>query len=398
MYRNKHKLSLKLFPITQDSAVGDLDVAPFVPKQNIVQVKQGKLCLSEDRMNITLVQKKGKKTITTEIKIYNLIASNKHSEKKAIIRPIFNNIKGSSLLFPLMPGGNLDLPHNFLFKLVKAKKNVATSWLMKQLFLLLEALHHLHTETFFLESGHPFTGIIHGDIKPSNILINELGNLVLADFDCAYPAVEPARQFGSLRYMAPELFSTTDFTIKPLLNINKSDIWSLGITLYRLLNNKLPVFFNSFTSSQKKSAHHFFQEKIGDKDNYCTLLKDNIGSFIDLKKWGENYSSSFMANKAKKSLEFLQHNKENNEAHLTQSDILNHLSIAMLGSIEDRPNAERLLTLMQVFQKHFSSANENESQQFITELLSQSSLNRACVDKNLNPEMEFMNKKVRSFS
>lgn len=153
---------------------------------------------------------------------------------------------------------------------------------MKQLFLLLEALCHLHTETFILEN-QAFKGIIHGDIKLSNILINELGNLVLADFDCAYLTVEPAHRFGSLCYVAPELFANMGFTKIPILNVDKSDIWSLGITLYRLLNNKFPIFFNDFTLNPKKVKSNFFQKEL-DKNNYYAL-KDNINSFIDLKKW-----------------------------------------------------------------------------------------------------------------
>jgi serine/threonine protein kinase len=131
---------------------------------------------------------------------------------------------------------------------------------MKQLFLLLEALYHLHTETFIFENQR-FKGIVHADIKLSNILIDELGNLVLADFDCAYLASEPAHQFGSLRYVAPELFANMDFTKIPILNVDKSDIWSLGMTLYRLLNNKFPIFFNDFILNQKKKSVQISSKK-----------------------------------------------------------------------------------------------------------------------------------------
>jgi serine/threonine protein kinase len=397
MYRNKHKLSLEL-PVTQDTADNDLEGAPFVSVQNLVNIKQGKLCLPDDRMHIAFVQKKEKNSTASEIKIYRLIASNNQSAKKAILRPIFYPVNGSSLLFPFLKGGNLDLLQFFLFEQFKQSSTIAISWVMKQLKFLLQALHHLHTEIFLLENDL-FQGIIHGDIKPSNILLNEMGNLVLADFDCAYPAARPAHQFGSLRYMAPELFADMNFTKAPLFNIDKSDIWSLGISLHRLLNNKFPDFFNNFTYNQKSSTPNFFQEKILDKNNYCTFFKDNICSFIDLKKWGENYTSTFMAKNARKSLGLLQHNKEKNIDRLTPLDILSHLSIAMLGSIEDRPNTEALLTLMQALQKHFCPTSDNKYQQFITELLKHSPLNSETeVNKNLHLETEPKNKKNRSFS
>lgn len=391
MPRNKHKLLLNL-PVLQDSA-DEPDIKPL-RSEKIVTIEQGKLCLPKDQTHIAYVQKKGK-TILSEIKIYKLIASNKQSKKKAILQPISNASNESSLLLPFMLGGNLDLHQHFLFEQFE-KKSIASLWLMKQLFLLLEALHHLHTETFILEN-QGFKGIVHGDIKPSNILIDKLGNLVLADFDCAYLADEPADRFGSLRYMAPELFANMDFTKIPILNVDKSDIWSLGITLYRLLNNKFPVLFNNFTSNQKKVKSNFFQKEL-DKNNYYAL-KDNINCFIDLKKWGENYSSSSMAKNTQKSLKILQETKDKEVTLLTQWEILNHLSFAMLTPVEERPCAQILLNLLHGLKKHFCAANNDEYQQFITDLLNHSLLKAdAQVKKNLNPVTEGLNIKNRIFS
>jgi len=71
-------------------------------------------------------------------------------------------------------------------------------------------------------------GIIHGDIKPDNIMVESNNEPTLIDFglscfarnkDCTYR--------GSLLYMAPELFST-GFVSK------KSDIWSLAVSIYHL--------------------------------------------------------------------------------------------------------------------------------------------------------------------
>lgn len=79
MYRNKHKLSLNL-TVHPDSDK-ELGVTGL-GSEKVVPIKHGKLCLPNDPTNIAFVQKKGKKTILYEIKIYKLIASNKQSKKK----------------------------------------------------------------------------------------------------------------------------------------------------------------------------------------------------------------------------------------------------------------------------------------------------------------------------
>jgi len=99
MYRNKHKLSLNL-TVHPDSDK-ELGVTGL-GSEKVVPIKHGKLCLPNDPTNIAFVQKKGKKTILYEIKIYKLIASNKQSKKKAILQAIPNVSNEPSLLLPFM--------------------------------------------------------------------------------------------------------------------------------------------------------------------------------------------------------------------------------------------------------------------------------------------------------
>ncbi|HUG67617.1 MAG TPA: serine/threonine-protein kinase [Pirellulaceae bacterium] len=81
-------------------------------------------------------------------------------------------------------------------------------------------------------------GTLHRDIKPANLLIDEDGTVWVADFGLA-KAMEHDNVsrtgdiVGTLRYMAPEQFQgSTDA---------RSDIYSLGLTLYELLTLK-PAF------------------------------------------------------------------------------------------------------------------------------------------------------------
>lgn len=75
--------------------------------------------------------------------------------------------------------------------------------------------------------------IIHRDIKPGNIFISNYGDYKLGDFSIALTASRSRMEFspqGTYLYMAPEvhLGKRYDLTI---------DIYSLGLILYRLLNN-----------------------------------------------------------------------------------------------------------------------------------------------------------------
>ena len=85
-----------------------------------------------------------------------------------------------------------------------------------------------------LEYAHS-TGIVHRDIKPSNLLVGETGHLWVADFGLAFTSeiadlTNSGDVIGTLRYMSPE-----QLRAKPLASDHRTDIYSLGLTLYELL-------------------------------------------------------------------------------------------------------------------------------------------------------------------
>jgi eukaryotic-like serine/threonine-protein kinase len=81
-------------------------------------------------------------------------------------------------------------------------------------------------------------GIIHRDIKPSNIMINREDRIKLVDFGLAFPALgsdvtRPGAILGSLHYMSPEQVMGEQLDAR-------SDLYSVGVTLYQLLTGRLP--------------------------------------------------------------------------------------------------------------------------------------------------------------
>ncbi|XP_037889855.1 dual specificity mitogen-activated protein kinase kinase hemipterous-like isoform X2 [Glossina fuscipes] len=87
----------------------------------------------------------------------------------------------------------------------------------------------------YLKEKH---GVIHRDVKPSNILIDERGNIKLCDFGISGRLVDSkavTRSAGCAAYMAPERIDPK----KPKYDI-RADVWSLGITLVELATARSP--------------------------------------------------------------------------------------------------------------------------------------------------------------
>ncbi|MFG6392638.1 MAG: leucine-rich repeat domain-containing protein [Lachnospiraceae bacterium] len=96
--------------------------------------------------------------------------------------------------------------------------------------------------------------IIHRDIKPDNIFISSMGDFKLGDFGIARTmdnTVMMMSRKGTPNYMAPEVYFSKPYD-------NTADIYSLGIVLYRMLNNMripfLPLDAKELSSSDRENA------------------------------------------------------------------------------------------------------------------------------------------------
>jgi len=88
--------------------------------------------------------------------------------------------------------------------------------------MALSALDYIHSRN-----------IIHGDLKPSNILFDELGNLRLVDFGLAVhlQSDKQPRSSGTLEFTPPEIIKHGSLSAC-------SDLYSLGLVFYELLFNR----------------------------------------------------------------------------------------------------------------------------------------------------------------
>jgi serine/threonine protein kinase len=124
------------------------------------------------------------------------------------------------LVMPFVEGGTL---RDYLARRERLTLEEAGSFLEQ----IASALQHAHDQ-----------GVLHRDVKPSNILLRPDGHAYLADFGLAKAKLDAAslshsgEMIGTPEYMAPEQSNGQ--------NDQRSDIYSLGVILYQMLTGRVP--------------------------------------------------------------------------------------------------------------------------------------------------------------
>jgi serine/threonine protein kinase len=132
----------------------------------------------------------------------------------------------SYLVMEYVPGTTLEA-HSSVSTLLPVGKVVEI------IFKCIRALEYAHNH-----------GIIHRDIKPGNILLSKDGETKVSDFGAAFQhsqGLETSQMtgVGSPAYMSPEQIRMEKLN-------QQTDIYSLGVTMFRLLTGRLPFEASSY--------------------------------------------------------------------------------------------------------------------------------------------------------
>lgn len=130
-----------------------------------------------------------------------------------------NNRNNYILIFEYYPNGSLT-------SLLEKQKKIPEKEFKKIARECLEALAACHSR-----------GIVHLDIKPSNLLLDDRMRIILNDFGMAtilYHNDQMTKICGSYPFLPPEMLN------KQVNDLMKCDIWSLGVTFFTLLAGRLP--------------------------------------------------------------------------------------------------------------------------------------------------------------
>jgi serine/threonine protein kinase len=141
--------------------------------------------------------------------------------------------------------------------------------IVKYIAPIADALNHLHEK-----------GLIHRDIKSSNIFISSNDRAVLMDFGIAYHQDKTISLSGAIlgtaEFMSPE-------QAKGEVIDGRSDIYSLGIVMYESITGRVPFYSDNFTSTLYKVVHEV-PPPISEDILVSDILKNLVLSTLEKEK------------------------------------------------------------------------------------------------------------------
>jgi serine/threonine-protein kinase len=166
--------------------------------------------------------------------------------------------------------------HYFVMEYVEGK-TIADD-IAESAFAENDAIEIIIQVTHALEHAHSH-GLVHRDVKPKNIMVNQQGVVKLADMGLARETTdieaaqsEAGKAYGTPYYIAPE-------QIRGKIDIDgRADIYGLGATFYHMVTGQVP--FSGDDSSEIMKKH--LREKLIPPDHIVTSLTAGVSEVIEI--------------------------------------------------------------------------------------------------------------------
>lgn len=246
---------IKLNSYIAQGSAGIVYNASFIKKAN--KKVAAKFCLKQiDKANSEKNKSKVRQ-VNYEIKLQRRL----RNKNIVSLYGVFMSKEQACLILELAKFGDLN---NFLKKMLK-KKCFSETTLVYFFYQILLAIKYLEGNN-----------IVHLDIKPMNILVDELLNIKISDFSISlnYTSLKEKNQkkiklfrIGTPFFMAPEVINREEISIE---HASKLDIFSLGMTMFSLRYGQLPY------NLKKEDKEDF--EKISMKIHKNKLIFPNSNS------------------------------------------------------------------------------------------------------------------------
>ena len=268
---NNMKNFLKAF----DEFNENFELINYVNSGSCGVVYEGKLRKSKNGQSIGLkflIGKKDKKNDKNKLKeIY--FQQKLHHKNITSLYGYYEFKENSCIAMDYAKYGDLE---NFQKKIIP-NKNISETLLAFFTLQILEGLQYCHQNK-----------VVHMDIKQQNILIYDDLNIKITDFSVSqsYDHLQSGDKFqlplfGTVLYMSPEVLCLMKIDVDEL---NKTDIFSLGVVLYNLAFKSFPYEWKlsdgkNFIFILKKLLKN--ELSIPNDSNYSNLFKNFIKGLLD---------------------------------------------------------------------------------------------------------------------